>query len=104
MKNQEGDVLPPTSVPSANGEVKAGDRVRLHPSASADTCDLLLAGKTAWVEDIKQDEENRLYVVVTLDDNPDTEQGVEQPLPGYRYSFFPEEIELLEGPPVKEDI
>lgn len=103
MKNQAGEFLPPTSVPSANGEVKAGDLVRLHPSASADTCDLLLAGKTARVENIKQDDESRLYVVVTLDDSTG-EQVAGPAMPGNQYSFFPEEIELLEGPPIQEEV
>jgi hypothetical protein len=76
--------------------VKAGDRVRLHPKARADVFDMLLEGKTARVQSIEQDFENRTYLVVTVDDDPGREQWDERVLPGHRFFFFPEEVELLE--------
>jgi hypothetical protein len=81
--------------------VKAGDRVRLHPKARADAFDMLLEGKTARVESIEQDFENRTYLVVTVDDDPGREPWDERVLPGHRFFFFPQEVELLEG---KEEI
>jgi hypothetical protein len=80
----------------AGKEVKAGERVRLRPRARADAFDMLLAGKTARVEVIQQDFENRIYLVVTVDDDPGREQWDERVLPGHRFFFFPEEVELLE--------
>ena len=91
------DYPPPASVLIAGKAVKAGDRVRLHPKARADALDMLLDGKTARVEIIHQDFENRIYVVVTLDVDPGREQWDEHILPGHRFFFFPEEVEPLEG-------
>jgi hypothetical protein len=87
------DYPPPASVLIAGREVKAGDRVRLHPKAHADAFDMLLDGKVARVEAIQQDFENRVYLVVTLDDDPGREQEDECILPGHRFYFFPEEVE-----------
>ena len=90
------DYPPPTSLALASGEARVGDRVRLHPKVRADAFDLLLADKIGRVEAIQQDFENRLYLVVTLDDDPGREQWDERVLPGHRFFFFPEEVELLE--------
>ncbi len=90
------DYPPPASVLIAGREVKVGDRVRLHPKARADAFDMLLDGKVGRVEIIQQDFENRLYLVVTLDDDPGREQWDERVLPGHRFFFFPQEVELLE--------
>ena len=90
------DYPPPEFVSIAGKEVRAGDRVRLHPSARADAIDMMLAGKTARVEMIHQDFENRLYLVVTLDDDPGREQWDERVLPGHRFFFFTEEVEPLD--------
>ena len=90
------DYPPPASVLIAGREVKAGDRVRLHPKARADAFDMLLDGKVGKVEIIQQDFENRLYLVVTLDDDPGREQWDERVLPGHRFFFFPQEVEPLE--------
>jgi hypothetical protein len=86
----------PTEVAVTNGTVRARDRVRLHPNARADAFDILLNGKTARVEEIKQDFEERCYLVVTLDDDPGREQEDERVLPGHRFFFYPQEIERLE--------
>jgi hypothetical protein len=90
------DYPPPASVLIAGKEVKAGDRVLLRPKARADAFDMLLDGKTARVEVIQQDFENRIYLVVTVDDDPGREQWDERVLPGHRFFFFPEEVEPLE--------
>lgn len=89
----------PISVLVTGGEAWVGDSVRLWPSARADAFDLLLEGKTARVEAIQQDFEDRLYLVVTLDDDPGREQDDERILPGHRFYFFPEEVELVAPAP-----
>jgi hypothetical protein len=75
---------------------QVGDRVRLHPSARADAFDLLLDGKTAHIAAIQQDYEDRVYLVVTIDDDPGREQFDERIMPGHRFFFFPQEVELLD--------
>lgn len=98
------DYLPPQSVLVAGREVRAGDRVRVRachrsarpPGALTDALDILLEGKTARVEAIQQDFENRLYLVVTLDDDPGREPWDERLMPGHRFFFFPDEVEPLE--------
>lgn len=90
------DYPPPASVRIGGKEARVGDKVRLHPKARADAFDLLLADKIARIEAIQQDFENRLYLVVTIDDDPGREQWDERVLPGHRFFFFPEEVELLE--------
>ena len=93
------DYPPPASVLIAGREVRAGHRVRLHPKVRADAIDMLIEGKTARIEAIQQDFENRIYLVVTLDDDPGREQWDERVLPGHRFYFFPEEVELLDDMP-----
>ena len=92
------DYPPPESVTIAGKEVRAGDRVRLHPKKGrADAFDLILDGKTARVEVIHQDFENRIYLVVTADEDPAMEQMMmdDRILPGHHFFFFPEEVEPL---------
>nr|BBH94409.1 hypothetical protein KTA_26080 [Thermogemmatispora argillosa] len=94
------DDPPPETITIAGRQVRAGTRVRLCPGRArrerlADAFDLLLEGRTGRVEVIHQDFENRLYLVVTLDDDPAGDQGDERLLPGHRFFFFPEEVEPL---------
>jgi hypothetical protein len=89
------DYPPPSQVAIEGGIVSEGDHVRLQPRARADAFDILLQGRVARVEKIQQDFENRLYLVVTLDDDPGQEQWDERILPGHRFFFFPEEVELI---------
>lgn len=98
------DYLPPESVLIDGREVKAGDKVLLRPGrgrkgALTDAMDMMLNGKSARVELIQQDFENRIYLVVTLDVDPGREQWDERILPGHRFYFFPEEIDILEPIP-----
>jgi hypothetical protein len=80
-------------------EIRQGDRVRLRPRGRADIFDLALAGKTATVEAIEQDLEGRIYLAVTMDDDPGKDLGALRQ-PGHRFFFQPEEVEPLdvEGP------
>lgn len=96
MQQYPGEDYPPPEQVQIGGKVaRVGDRVRLHPTARADAFDLLLKGKTARIVAISQDFENRLYLVVTVDDDPGREQWDERVLPGHRFFFFPEEVELI---------
>ena len=76
-------------------ELRQGDRVRLRPSRRADILDLVLTGKTAVIEAIEQDLEGRIYVAVTVDDDPGKDLGALRQ-PGHRFFFDPEEVEPLE--------
>jgi hypothetical protein len=75
-----------------SAEVRAGDRVRLRPRSRADILDLALAGKTATVEVIEQDYDGRVYLAVTVDDDPGKDLGKLRQ-PGHQFFFSPEEIE-----------
>ena len=76
-------------------ELKKGSRVLLQPRAGGDIMDIALAGKTAFVEDIEQDYEDRVYIAVTLEDDPGRDLGGDRIL-GHRFFFSPEEIEPLD--------
>ncbi len=95
MSNPGKDALPPASVAVQGGEVKIGDSVLLRPKVRADAFDMLLDGKSARIEGFQQDFEDRIYIVVTLADDPGREQVDERVMPGHRFFFFPEEVELL---------
>jgi hypothetical protein len=98
------DYPPPGSVPIAGKSVKVGDRVYLRPGrrkaerqgSLTDAMDIMLEGKMARVEAIQQDFENRVYLVVTLDDDPGQMPWDERVLPGHHFFFFPEEVEPRE--------
>ena len=72
-----------------------GSRVRLWPQGRADILDLVLEGKTARVEAIEQDYDNRVYLAVTVDDDPGRDFG-ELRQPGHRFFFRTDEVEPLE--------
>jgi hypothetical protein len=78
-------------------EIRAGDRVRLRPRSRADIFDLALAGKTATVDTIEQDFEGRVYLAVTVDEDPGKDLGALRQ-PGHRFFFQPEEVEPLSTP------
>ena len=103
------DYAPPESAVIAGRIAKAGDRVLLHPGRGrqgtlTDAMDMMLDGKAARIEVIQQDFENRIYLVVTLDIDPGREQWDERMLPGHRFFFFPEEVDLLEESRGEESI
>lgn len=75
-------------------EVRAGDRVRLHPRKGGDVLDIALAGQAATVEALEQDYEGNQHVCVVLDDDPGRDLGLLRQ-PGHRFFFSPEEIEPL---------
>jgi hypothetical protein len=75
-------------------EIRPGDRVRLRPSGRADIIDLALAGMIATVEAIEQDFEGRVYLAVTVDEDPGKDLGALRQ-PGHRFFFGPQEVEPL---------
>ena len=75
-------------------ELKKGSRVLLWPRSGGDIMDLALKGKVALVEGIEQDYEERVYIAVTLEDDPGRDLGEERFL-GHRFFFSPEEVEPL---------
>ncbi len=76
-------------------ELRQGGRVRLRPRGRADIFDLALAGMTATVESIEQDFEGRVYLAVTVDEDPGKDLGTLRQ-PGHRFFFQPEEVEPVE--------
>lgn len=82
------------SVHAGAYEIRAGDRVRLSPRGRADILDLALAGRTATVEAVEQDYDGRVYLAVTVDDDPGRDLGALRQ-PGHRFFFTPDEVEPL---------
>ena len=63
--------------------------------------DLALEGKTATIAAIEQDFEDRVYLAVTVDDDPGKDLG-DLRQPGHRFFFGVEEVEPIgqaEGAP-----
>ncbi len=88
------DKAPVRAVQVCDGEVRAGDRVRLIPKSGSDVLDFVLAGKTAVVEAIEQDYEGNLHVCVVVDDDPGSDLGFARQ-PGHRFFFAPDEVAAL---------
>jgi hydrogenase maturation protease len=82
-------------------ELKRGSRVMLWPRAGGDIMDIALAGKAAFIEGIEQDYEDRIYVAVTLEDDPGRDLGDARIL-GHRFFFSPEEVVPLDVENVRE--
>jgi hypothetical protein len=76
-------------------ELTKGSRVMLWPRPGGDIMDLALEGKVAFVEAIEQDYEERIYLSVTLEDDPGRDLGGAHIL-GHRFFFSPEEIVPLD--------
>ncbi len=75
-------------------EVRAGDRVRLRPAGRSDILDLVLRGKIATVEAVEQDFEGRVFLAVTVDDDPGKDLGALRQI-GHRFFYGPDEVEPL---------
>jgi hypothetical protein len=75
-------------------EITRGDRVRLRPKRRSDIFDLALDGQIATVDSIEEDYEGRVYVAVTVDDDPGRDLGALKQ-PGHRFFYFTDEIEPL---------
>jgi hypothetical protein len=75
-------------------ELRQGDRVRLRPRRRADIFDLALADRIGTIECIEQDLEGRVYLAVTVEDDPGKDLG-ELRQPGHRFFFLPDEVEAI---------
>jgi hypothetical protein len=82
----------PQSVAVDGIEIRKGSRVRLHPRPGGDIMDIALAGKIAIIEAIEQDYEQRVYLAVTIEDDPGRALGETGQI-GHRFFFSPEEVE-----------
>jgi hydrogenase maturation protease len=78
----------------AGTEVRAGDRVRLHPRKGGDVFDIALDGQIAHIESIEQDYEGKNHVCVVLEEDPGRDLGLLRQ-PGHRFFFDAAEIEPL---------
>jgi hypothetical protein len=83
------------SVAVGGVEIEKGSRVLLWPGAGGDIMDLALKGKVAIVEGIEQDYEGRVFIAVTLEEDPGRDLGRDRFL-GHRFFFSPEEVEPLD--------
>src|SRR5262249_28942842 len=92
--NEQGDRRRLECIHIGPVELARGDRVRLRPRGNADVFDLALRGKTATIESIEQDYEDRIYLAVTVDDDPGKDLGAEGK-PAHRFFFGPDEVEPL---------
>jgi hypothetical protein len=81
--------------------LEKGSRVLLWPRSGGDIMDIALAGKVAFVEAIEQDYEDRIYIAVTLEEDPGRDLGEDRFL-GHRFFFAPEEVEPLDVEPPRE--
>ena len=73
--------------------VSKGERVRIAPRRRSDSMDLFLAGRIATVQAVHHDVDDRVYVAVTVDDDPGAEMHGSY---GRFFYFGPDELELVE--------
>jgi hypothetical protein len=71
-----------------------GKKVRLKPKAGRDAFDMFLREKTAIIESVEVDFENRTFLAVVLDDDEGKDLGLEKKT-GHRFFFEPDEVEIL---------
>jgi hypothetical protein len=74
------------SVSVAGVQLHAGSRVRIRPKSRADVMDLALAGKTAVIEALECDAEDRIQLALVLEDDPGKDLGMMRQ-PGHRFFF-----------------
>lgn len=97
--NTEAFFNPPDERPEeafveiANQRVGKGARVRLAPKRQSDAMDFFLAGRMARVEAIHHDVEDRIYIAVSIEDDPAA--GLLGAY-GRFYYYYPDEIEVME--------
>lgn len=91
--DNEEDRVRVEQVEVEGGTVKRGDRVRLRPRRQADAFDLMLNGQFATIESIEQDYEQRIYLAVTLDDDPGKDLGLAHQI-AHRFFFAPDEVQV----------
>jgi hypothetical protein len=73
-------------------ELKVGDSVVLRPKAGGDVMDFVLAGRRATICSFEEDFEGRVYIAVTVDDDPGRDLG-QMAQTGHRFFYAPNEVE-----------
>ena len=73
---------------------RVGASVRINPRRQTDIMDIALVNKTAVIEAIEQDVEDRILLALVLDDDPGKDLGMMRQ-PGHRFFYAPEDVELL---------
>lgn len=92
--NPEADPTPVEDIVIFGVRLRRGDQVRIWPQKNADILDIALKGKTAVIESMERDFDDRIHVAVVLEDDPGHDLGwLRQP--GHRFFFSPEELEPL---------
>lgn len=82
-----------------NVYLQRGDRVRLRPKCRADAIDMLMAGRTAIIEAVEQDVEQKIHLAVVLENDPGKDLGMLRQ-PGHRFFYGVDEVEpLVEATP-----
>lgn len=84
----------PDAVRASGAPLRVGSRVRLAPRPGGDIFDLALAGRTAVIEAIEQDTDDRVTLAVVVEDDPGSDLGFARQ-PGHRFFFSPSEVEPL---------
>ncbi len=72
-----------------------GKKVILKPKDGRDAFDMFLDGKTATVESIEVDFENRTYLGVVLDIDAGKDLGLEHKI-GHRFFFDLDEVKIVD--------
>jgi hypothetical protein len=80
----------------AGVDLKAGDRVRIHPKGRAGAMDIALRGKVAVIDAIEEDAEGRAHFALVLGDGPGKDLGMLQQ-PGHRFFYRADELEPVEA-------
>jgi hypothetical protein len=89
-----GSNKPLEGIPWNGAFLTPGVRVRIRPKARADVMDMALTGRTAVIEAIEQDAEERIHLALVLDDDPGKDLGLLRQ-PGHRFFYGVEEVEPL---------
>lgn len=76
-------------------EVRRGSRVRLRPRTRRDIWDTALTGKVGVVESIEHDTDGEVQLVVTAEDDPGRDLGLQR-IPGHRFFFTADEVVPLQ--------
>jgi hypothetical protein len=79
-------------------ELRAGSRVRIRPRGRADVMDIALAGRTAVIEALECDAEDRIQLALVLEDDPGRDLGMMRQ-PAHRFFYGVDEIEPLKEAP-----